>query len=257
MTSRVVPHDDIYKRYETHHSKTLTLYVTRQNQEFVIAHDITLADIKLIRSSVELVGEPGWGEGGQTGRGHSPSAAYDTAGSDAPSKEPSYCSTINQLYTGGSSTVYGITATNHITHEAALNHGWATLQIEGMTQGRSFMSDDRQTNNNLDLVVPTDSGLMAARIANHSGMANPILLENIQLQPRLRVRTSFLGSASQALRTARFVEDFADTDAATYRDASGKILYYTAGIGSGACQIPGNMVNCVLLQFQVTPRSTV
>ena len=32
MTSNYVRPDDIYKRYETHHKKLLTLYVTRQNR---------------------------------------------------------------------------------------------------------------------------------------------------------------------------------------------------------------------------------
>lgn len=261
MTSRIVPHDDIYKRYETHHTKTLTLYVTRQNQEFVISHDITLADIKLIRSSVELVGEPGYAVNSQVGKGFSPAAGYDSAGAAKDTRSPSYLSSVNQLWDPSVRTsptvVYGIAGTNHVQHDVDINHGWASVHIEGMTQPRSFMTDDRQSNNNLDLVVPTDSGLMAARIASHAGMANPIVLENIQLQPRLRVRMSFLGSGSQASRTARFVEDYADTNSSLRSSVTGKVLYYDGAGPNPGCQIPPNMVNCVLLQFEVTPRSTV
>lgn len=260
MTSRVLSHDEIYKRYETHHKKTLSLYVTRQDQEFVIADDVTLADLELIRSTVELVGEPGFaGDGTNTGSGIV-GGVYDTQGADASTQNPLYCSSINYLYPLNqgiaSSKVRGQSALNSIEHRPGLNHGWANIEIDGLTQGTSFMRDLRYTDNHIDILVPTDSGLLANRAANSAGLAHSIKLENIKLEPKIKVRTSFIGNAPKAERTARFVEDFADTDKDNLRLLNGRIKYYDEA-GLGNCLIPSNMISCVVLQFLMTPRNTV
>jgi hypothetical protein len=258
MTSHYVRPDEIYKRYETHHKKLMTLYVTRQNQDFVVADDITLCDLELVRSSVELVGEPGLGGGGQIGYGHT-QGAYAPAEATLDLQMPNYSSTVNQLYAmnlSGSSTVKGMNAPNGVVHKTALNHGWMNIEIEGMSQNRNFMRDYRQDDNELSIVVPTDSGLLSMRAAQQNGPPHPVMLENIKLEQTIRIKSQFAGNASKQSRTARFVEDFADTDPTTYRSADGTVMYYSAA-GIGACQIPSNMVNCMVLQFQMTPRSTV
>lgn len=250
MTSRYVQPDDIYKRYETHHKKVMTLYVTRQNQQFVVANDITLCDLQLIRSSVELVGEPGVSIGNAgLATGASQIGFGYTHGLAA-----SYGSTINTLYAVNKGVV-----ANAVQHKTSINHGWMNIEIEGMSQARNFMRDDRQMDNELSIVVPTDSGLMAVRAAQQGGPPHPIMLENVKLNQNINIACQFAGSGSKQSRTARFVEDFADADPATYRSADGTVKYYDdSGVGADtACQIPSNLVNCMILQFQMTPRSTV
>ena len=250
MTSRYVQPDDIYKRYETHHKKIMTLYVTRQHQQFVIANDITLCDLELIRSSIELVGEPGLSGGfaaigalgNQIGRGHVHGGAAT-----------SYGETINALY--------GLnhTPTNAIQHKTSVNHGWMNVEIGGMSQARNFMRDDRKDDNELSLVLPTDSGLLSNRMAQQNGPPKSLVLENIKLEQNITISSQFAGNASKQDRTARFAEDFADT-AAIYRSTDGTVKYFNDTSGAGAdtqCQIPSNIVNCMILQFQMTPRSTV
>jgi hypothetical protein len=260
MTSNYVRPDDQYKRYETHHPKLLTFYVTRQNQQFVVANDITLCDLALVRSSVELVGEPGFsGGGGQIGYGHT-QGAYQPAQVSLDLKMPNYGTTVNNLYGtmnwDGSSTVLGVTARNAVVHKTSINHGWMNIEIEGMMEARNFMRDDRLEDNDLSAVVPTDSGLISVRAAQQGGPPHPVLFENIKLSQNVKIKSQFLGNAPKQSRTARFVEDFADTDPATYRSADGTVKYYEEA-GIGPCQIPGNMVNCMILQFQMKPRSSV
>lgn len=250
MTSRFVQPDEIFKRYETHHKKILTLYVTRQNQQFVVADDITLCDLELIRSSVELVGEPGV----SVGNAGVPTGISQIGFGYTQGLTAAYCGTINELYALNKSVV-----ANSVQHKTSLNHGWMNIEIDGMSQARNFMRDDRQVDNELSLVVPTDSGIMSIRTAQQSGPPHPIVLENIKLEQNIKIACQFAGSASKQSRTARFVEDFADADPTTYRSADGSVKYYddSGGATDADCQIPSNLVNCMILQFQMSPRSTV
>lgn len=249
MTSRYVQPDDIYKRYETHHKKVMTLYVTRQNQQFVVASDITLCDLKLVRTSIELVGEPGKA-GGQAGI---PTTNQIGRGNTGGVSGSSYGETVN------TQTLNQVEA-NAVQHKSHLNHGWMNIEIEGMSQARNFMRDDRQIDNELSIVVPTDSGLFSVRSAQQQVAGHPILLENIKLEPTIRIASQFAGSAAKNVRTARFAEDFADTDKSKYRTVEGTIKYYddsgTVGLDTFP-QIPANIVNCMVLQFEMTPRSTI
>lgn len=262
MTSRSVMPDALPKRYETHHEKLMTLFITRQDQEFVVSNDLELVDIELIRSSVELVGEPGWDANSGTGQGHV-QGAYDVSGTDASEVSPTYMTTINELYAlnkTGTSTVYNITSNNGVIHTTHLNHGWANIEIQGMTQGRQFMQDERYQENQLSFVVPTDHGLLSVRTAQQNGPPQPLKLENVKLQQRIKVHIDFAGTWPREKRIARFVEDFADTNTSTYRNADGTVQYYeddSGGDAIGPCQIPANMINCVLLQFKVKPRTLV
>lgn len=257
MTSRYVQPDDIYKRYETHHKKTMTLYVTRQNQQFVIANDITLCDLKLMRTSIELVGEPGLSNGfaGIAGNGGTiPKLSNQIGyGSTQGVTAATYCEALNLRKLNKSET-------NAVQHHSHLNHGWMNIEIEGMSQARNFMRDDRQLDNELSLVVPTDSGLISVRSAQQQGPVNPIVLENIKLEQNIRIASQFAGSAAKQVRTARFVEDWADLNPTTYRLANGLVKYYNDTNGDDEdtqCQIPANLVNCMILQFEMTPRSTI
>ena len=258
MTSRILSYDEIHKRYETHTKKTLSLYVTRQDQEFVIANDTTVADLELIRSTIELVGEPGFGNGTQYGGGVV-GGAVNSGGLGIEEIFPVYGSTLNYLYSvmnTGVSTVDGSTQPNAIVHKSCLNHGWANVKIDGITQARSFMRDDRYSDNDIDILVPTDYGLLANRAINAAGPSHTLKLENIQLEPRVRVKSTFVGCGTPGARRARFVEDFADTDVATYREPDKSVKYFVDD-SKGECQIPANMITCLILQFQMTPRSTL
>lgn len=251
MTSRYVQPDDIYKRYETHHKKLMTLYVTRQNQQFVVANDITLCDLELIRSSVELVGEPGVSSG------------FAGVSTGANQIGFGYTQGLTAAYGGTINTLYDINKTvvaNAVQHKTSINHGWVNIEIDGMSQARNFMRDDRQMDNELSIVVPTDSGILSIRAAQQSGPPHPIILENIKMEQNIRIACQFAGSGSKQSRTARFVEDFADADPTTYRSADGTVKYYddtSGGPVDTECQIPSNLINCMILQFQMTPRSTV
>lgn len=219
---------------------------------------MVLCDIELVRSSVELVGEPGWADTTQVGRGHTHGAYLDTGNVEV--KNPNYMSTMNTLYamnSTGSSTVFGGSSLpNAVVHKSTLNHGWVDVSLKGMTQNRNFMRDDNKQENQLSIILPTDSGLIATRTTQQNGPPHPLVLENIQLETTLEVDTMFLGTGNATQRRARFVEDFADTDPATYRQTGGDVKYYT-GVAPGPCQIPSNMISSMVLQFNVTPRSTL
>lgn len=257
MTSRYVQPDDIYKRYETHHKKTMTLYVTRQAQQFVVADDVTLCDLRLVRTSVELVGEPGVSNGytGIAGNGTTIPANSNQIGYGHTQgvNAITYCEALNLRLLNKSET-------NAIQHHTHLNHGWCNLEIEGMSQARNFMRDDRKMDNELSLVVPTDSGVINMRGPGQQAPGHPTILENIKLEPTIRIHSQFAGSAPKNVRTARFVEDFADLDPATYRQTNGLVKYYNDTNGHAEdtmCQIPANIINCMILQFEMTPRSTI
>lgn len=250
------------RRYETHHQRLMTLYVTRQSQQFVVANDLELVDIELIRSSVELVGEPGFDFNSGIGMGHA-GAAYDSAGATVPDANPTYLSTVNQLYAlnrTGTSTVHGVTGLNGVQHTTHINHGWVNIQIDGMMENRQFMQDERYQENQLSLVVPTDSGVLSIRSMQQNGPPHPLLLQNIKMQPQVTIHTDFAGIWPKQKRRARFVEDYADTNPAVLRNADGTVRYYqddSGGAAIGPSQIPANMINCIVLQFCIKPRSTL
>lgn len=250
MTSRYVQPDDIYKRYETHHKKILTLYVTRQNQQFDIANDITLCDLELIRSSVELVGEPGISAGNAGVATNSSQIGFGYV----QGPEASYGNTINELY-----DINKTVLANAIQHKTHINHGWMNIEINGMSQARNFMRDDRKLDNELSIVVPTDCGIMSIRSMQQNGPPHPIILENVKLEQNITISCQFAGNGPRQFRAARFVEDFADQNPVTYRAIDGTVKYYddSGGAEDTHCQIPSNLVNCMILQFQMTPRSTV
>ena len=252
--------DAIMRRYETHHKQLLTLVITRQDQTFVPSSDISLVDLELIRTSVELVGEPGYGNTGVVNGGFS-----NITGGTAPVLFRTTNNTMNQLHAvneaGQTSTVNNITTENRIVSRPDINHGWVDIHIEGMTQNRHFLKDDSNIVNDVSILAPTDLGLLSARIAQANSQQTPITLENVKMQQLLKVQTRFVGNGDENGRIARFTEDFADTDPATYRfPDSGKVKYFNGAEGrneTSECQIPANCINFMVLQFKVHPRSTV
>lgn len=244
--------NSISERYQTHQEKLMTLYVTRKDQEFVVSNDLQLVDIELVRSSIELMGEPGFtAEGGYVNGGR------DVAGGATPIlQNKAYMATVNGLYAinkTGTSTLYGDTGTNSIVHLPHLNHGWANVEIKGMTEGNQFLRDENFTDNSLSLIVPTDHGLLSVRSAQQNGPPTELRLERVKMQQKLRVNIQFAGTWPTNKRQARFVEDFADTDPTTYRNTDLTVKTH----GTTDCQIPSNMIVCAVLQFKIKPRTTL
>ena len=99
MSNAVLSPGGISGRYMNHKSQLMTLRVTRQAQDFVTSGDQQLCDVTLLDASVELVGEPGIGNFGDT-------------------LTSAYKATVNQLHAvnneGVTSTVYGVTGENRI-----------------------------------------------------------------------------------------------------------------------------------------------
>jgi len=227
----------------------MTLWVTRQGQSFVTSGDLQLCDVELVNASVELVGEPGKGNVG--------SVSGYVAGDS--SVEP-YNGTMNLLHAvndaGTTSTVYQIEGENRIQSKTHINHGLLNINIVGMTQGTQFRKDVSVGGNNLELLVPTDNGLITQRFA--AWPSTPLLLENVHLQQNLRVECTFAGTWPQSKRIARFVEDWADTPGGTKRNTDGTVRYFVGddeGQSSTAeCQVPANCVQFVKLIFKVSPR---
>lgn len=240
----------IASRTETHRTQLMTMWVTRQDQEFVFGNDNQIADIELVATTCELVGEPGNGGGG---------AATDT-----------WRNTINTLAVndvGVQSLVNGNYRDNRMLQRPYLNHGQVNVFIQGMTQGHQFRRDDDQQDNRLTLLVPTDLGLAMNRVVDSPTV--PFLLERVEMQQRLRVHIDFTGNGPTPARHARFVQDWADsppeTAAEFRRYPDGRVRYFNGGgtvetdegIAQSAveCQVPSNLILMCKLVFKVTPRS--
>ena len=232
-------------RYKTHRSQLMTLWVTRQGQQFVTSGDLQLCDVELINATVELVGEPGLGNAGVIASETTP-----------------FNSTVNLLHAvndaGAVSLVYGILGENRVLSKTHLNHQHLNVSITGMTQGHQFRQDQLHTDNSLQVLVPTDFGLVHQR--NQNWPSTPIMLENVHLQQNLRVECTFAGNWPAPKRVARFTEDWADTAGGTKRNTDGTVRYFIGDVeGQSAatveCQVPANCINAVKLVFKVCPRT--
>lgn len=241
MSNAVLGPSGVAGRYHTHRSQLMTLIVTRQGQEFVTSGDLQLCDVELVNASVELVGEPGLGNNGVIGSTHK--------------------STMNTLHAvneqGTTSTVYGLVAENRIQNKTHLNHGHLNISIIGMTQGHQFRKDVSVPGNNIDFLIPTDNGLAQYQEKNWPPV--PLKLENVHLQQNLRVESVFAGTWPNALKVARFTEDWADTSGGTKRNADGTVRYIVGNDETQAsvaeCQVPANCIDMIKLVFKVSPRT--
>ena len=247
----------VAQRYETKLSNLMTLRVTRQGQTFRIGKDQQHVDLKLIQASVELVGEPGTEAQGGVGcglgfvwDGAQVLTAAATSMTTLNQYEPNWTQTINPLY---QYSLYGDVLPNHVQTNSYLDHGWASVEIEGLTTNVMFQQDKLKTDNNIHLPLPTDLGLVQNRCALQSGY-RPMMLNNTTISNEIRVNTKFMGTAPDRKRIARFVQDWADVDPSTRYLASGEVDYYAGG---SLCVVPANMISQMLLVFEVTPRSTI
>lgn len=268
-------------RTETHRKELMTLYVTRQNQEFVTSRYMQLCDVELINASVQLVGEPGL-----SGSGYAVGAAYinyDTGpAADELLKEKFmfHNTTINLLNPtngqGVTSNVYGSEQPNRMVERPHLNHSNVNVRITGMRENHQFRQDEKDPANQLDFCIPTDLGLADHRATLASWPPTPLLLERARLEQMLKVETQFVGSGSPAIRQARFVEDWADSPVEiaklqavtpilgvpnSTRNPDGTIMYFPSNNEDilldpiAICQVPGNLIVAMKLIFQITPRT--
>jgi len=244
MSNPILGPMGVANRYKTHRSQIMTLWVTRQGQNFVTSGDLQLCDAELIQAHVELVGEPGIGNFGVV------------AGPSATHK-----GTINKLHgvndAGVTSTVYGVTGENRVLEKTHIHHGHANVSITGMTQGHQFRSDVSQGGNQSSIMIPTDMGL--GQLHHDAWPSTPLMLENVHLQQNLQIHTTFAGSWPELQRVARFAEDWADTAGGTKRNTDGTIRYFVnddEGQSSvQECQVPSNCINVMKLVFRIHPRS--
>lgn len=238
MSNQVLIDTAIMKRYQTRTTKLMHLYVTRQNQEFVIENDQQLVDLELIRSKVTLVGEPGAGDWGTVVQGYNGAS------------QVSYRNTIN-------SNVLQNTAANRVKQRSDIDHSLVNISIAGMTQQRQFLGDEIH-NSYLSFVCDTDLGIHTTNAINFV----PQACENVKLQQKLVVHTDFLGNKALEERKGSFVEDWADEDVATRRVEGvlgSPVKYFNteATTSSDACLVPSNKIISALLTFKVTPRLDV
>jgi len=247
MSNQVLSAQGVAERYKTHRSQLMTLWVTRQGQNFVTSGDLQLCDVELINASVHLVGEPALGNNGNILSEVNPHKA-----------------TNNDLHTvndqGTTSTVYGITAENRVLTKTHLDHRFLNISIEGMTKGHQFRKDFFQAGNDLELVVPTDYGLIVNR--NDNWPPTPLLLENVHLEQNLRVDCVFAGTWPARKKVARFTEDWADAPdpgGNLRRNADGTVRYFfgddESPTSTTECQVPANCIDSIRLVFKITPRT--
>lgn len=263
MANPVLDSQAVLNRFQTHRSQLTTFIVERQNQEFVITNDKHLVDVKLLSATVELVGEPGFGNTGVVTGG------YDVAGASTKEDFRMHNGTINALHAvndaGTTSTVYNTALENRIVTKTSLHHGHVNVAIQGMTRQHQFQQDYAYPNNNAFLVLPTNLGLANSGIVQHYP-PSPISIDNVKLEQRLRFSTQFVGNLPDDKRIARFVEDWADSPSVigsgvTTRNSDGTVRYFVGdseGQASAAeCQIPANCINFMKLVFEITPRTAL
>jgi hypothetical protein len=248
MSHTTLSGSGLMERTQTRRSQLMTLWVTRQGQEFITTNDLSLCDVELITATCELVGEP------QTGN----------IGTGTSSSNRIFTNKLLHNLPGEVSKVYDQDIDNSIDTRTGINHGQVNVQILGMTEGHQFRQDAVHLDNKLEFVVPTDLGLEANRIGMQSWPPQPIRIEAVKLQQRLRVYTNFLGNISRDKRVSRFVEDWAD--ATGKRNANGQPTWFTGSdtekntgvIGSSEiCQVPGNCITALKLVFNIKPRAVL
>lgn len=253
-------------RTETHRGQLMTLWVTKQDQEFVTTNDLQLCDVELVNASVELVGEPGFGNTGLVNTGFV--QATPTA-SQAYNGSINYLYAVNQPGPGGVSNVFGYNQTNRVLMKKELHHGHVNVHIEGMTKSHQFRQDDAQAGNvGVELAIPTDMGLMSNRAAIQQWPTHPVVIEAVHLQQRMRVKTEFMGTAPSTEKRARFVEDWADSEIVKQqiapevtRNEDNTVRYFEGNLEGTAqtseCIVPSNCINVMKLVFRIRPRTTL
>lgn len=243
MSHSVLGPNGLEGRTQTHRSQLMTLWVTKQNQEFITSGDLQLADIDLINATVQLVGDPGVGNVGNTATTHK--------------SQMNELNAINEV--GTTSSVYGLESPNLISQKTHINHGHVSVGIQGMTQAHQFRQDAVHLDNRIELAIPTDLGLLSAQHALANWPNTPLTMEAVKLEQRIRVNTLFFGNGAAPTRVARFVEDWAD--ATSNRNTDGTVTWFTNNDEGQAsaqeCIVPANCIVGMKLVFNVRPRTTL
>lgn len=250
-------------------TRNLFFRVTKQNQEFTLqgTNSDEFVDLELVNSSVQLVGEPGYGGSGSVLDGSS--AAYD--GSEAINYFTNHRNTFNELHTTNHPDfnsvpdnrkykLYGTTIPNHINQDAMLDHGHVSVDFEGLSKESKYLThDSSHADNNVNVVVPTDLGVERHRITL-AASRRKFYIHRAKITGRVTIRTHFVGQLDEQSRTARFVKDWADEDPANrYRD-DGTIKHFETyeqdPKSTEECIIPANMIESMMFTFKVIPRCT-
>ena len=252
MSHPVLGPQALQGRTQNHTSQLMTLWVTRQDQEFIVTNDLEFCDVELINATCELVGEPGTGFNGST-------VSSDTP---ATTTQNFHQTTINKLLVneqGTKHTVLGRTEENRIQTKSSIHHGHVNVFINGLTKGHHFRQDIQHVDNRLELVIPTDLGLESARQQLSIWPPSPIKLERVKLEQRLRVSTVFIGNGPIESRISRFVEDWADGPNGK-RNTDKTVQYINTNdeqiASTDECIVPSNCIKALKLVFVVTPRMT-
>lgn len=212
-------------------------------------------DIELMRASVQLMGDPPKND--QGGLFGNIGKVFDGVNAVEYKLAHDSVNLISPVNAASASTkVYNIDLPNAIRlRDNSIMHDWVTVGIEGMMEPHHFLRDNRDTINNVTMILPTDMGVPAKRSDVMQSMTPPVKFEAVKLDQRLTVHTHFLGTLPEEKRIARFVEDYADTDPTTLRNADGTVKYFgTSGAFNEVSQIPANMINSMILEFKLTPR---
>lgn len=255
MASKSTPQHLGLSRYQSSRSQLMEFVVTRQNQEFVVSNDMLYCDIDLVHGHIELVGDVPPLDMPSTAQ----IAAYNNGLRTGAQSDINTYNTHALNFGGETSILYGGKVVNGLyTHNTAINHGWANVDIDGLTRGGHFLKDMVSTeHNDSGFWIPSDFGFVDNRMKLLNYPTEPRKLEAVRLEQRLRVKTTWMGSAPHPSRVAMFAEDFADKDPSTYRNADGTIRYvqpFEPPAVFPGLQIPASCINAMFLMFRVTPR---
>ena len=246
----------------------MTLWVTRQNQDFITTDDYQLCDVTLLSARAQLAGEISPGNKHPSAPGfvwnNTVASSYDTNG-------------IETTFSYNGKT---IGSTRKFRTE--LNMTLINVNIKGMTYKHQFRQDVIHNDNQIVLPVPTNGGF-GHGIYEDLGPVFPIIdLEAVKLEPRLTVQSEFFGNASSEEKQCIFVEDWADQT--TGMRVNGKIPWWgsstykddplsvpneneisnpntnpngpNGGVKpSWCCLIPARLVVGIKLVFKITPRN--
>lgn len=241
---------ELDSRVQNKRTQLMTLWVTRQNQEFVTTNDTSLCDVKLLSAIVNLTGER-------------PSGNYISG-------IPGYLwNTSLYNLNGATHTYQGRTYSSMRTMRPSVNMKEVNIDIRGMFDNHLFRQDAIHKDNQLSLVVPTDIGFIGYY---QEWPPSPIDFNAIRLEPKISVHSEFVGNAPSIDKQCIFLEDWADDEA--YRRVNGKTVYFatsnylngsqptqndvdTPALTGGTydCIHPSNLVSSIKLIFEITPRN--
>lgn len=226
-------------RYQNARSTLLSLWVTRQEEEFVIDNDERLCDIELVNAVALLVGNYDQTE----------LLTYQNL-RDAPVKFPLW----------DTSMPFG--CEDPLSLDMFTTH--VNVDVEGVTHAGHFMLDSGSPLNYNRFLVPTAAGLNYDISA--SQLPSKSVLEACRMQPRIKIHTYFPGTLGKESRKVRFLQDIVDhygvfdplsnPEGVIHGPNNNPMFAVSDGGGGTLPQFDGNVCTKMLLQFRVTPRVT-